>query len=299
MGEDADPLQGGRRLSDEVGAVHGLTRCPPFGERSDGQDDGLAGIPSAGEGGRICSGFAAVRGVAEGHGRDVLPRCTGQGSRRRRHRRGALEMPGRGHHTRRGQDAGEALARMGRCRGGRGGPAPTVGSAPLPPQGQAGPKLLGQGGQVGEVARGVAEDDRLSRLELEIRVESGVFRLHPIGQCVEGSHSRLAASHSQERPDGQVGGCGRFVVDLDGQHIVALHQPLPWIEGHVLRHAALVQLGLVEPPGPRVKGDRIVRIFNLVLHRSGAEHLMAVDERHAAVIVVEGQEAVHQARQIR
>ena len=124
-------------------------------------------------------------------------------------------------------------------------------------------------------------------------MESGVFCLHPTGQWVEGSHSRLAASHSEKGPDGQVGGRGRFVVDLNGQDIVALHQPLPRIEGHVLGHAALVQLGLVKPIGPCVEGDR------LVLHRPGAEHFVAVDEGHAAVIVVEGQQAVHQARQIR
>ena len=288
--EDADPLQRRGRLGDEECPVDGRARHPPLGKGADGQSNGLSGIPRAREGRGARRGLAAIGGVAKRHGRQELSGRARGRARGRRHGWRAGEMPRGRNHVGCRQDARQAVSVIGLARGWRGEPTPVVRTAPLPAERQAGPEFNRQGRQVKERAGGGAQDERLSRLELEIRVESGVFLLHPIGQCVEGSHSRLAASHSQERPDGQVGGCGRFVVDLNGQHVVALHQPLPRIEGHLLGHAALVQLGLVESIGPRVEGNR------LVLHRPGPEHLVAVDERHAAVIVVEGQKAVHQAR---
>ena len=84
-------------------------------------------------------------------------------------------------------------------------------------------------------------------------------------------------------------------MDLNGQHVVSFHQPIPRIEDHLLRHTALIQLRFMESVGPRVERNGMLEQGLRTRHGLGTEHLMAVEKGHAAVIVVEGQQAVHQA----
>ena len=113
-------------------------------------------------------------------------------------------MPRGRNHTRRRQDAFHAVGVVGLTRRRRGEHAPGVRSTPLPTQGQPRAELRGQCGQVEERARGMAQDEGFSGLELEIGVVPGLWFREPIREVIVWPDSRLSPTDGEERPDGQI-----------------------------------------------------------------------------------------------